>query len=72
MKMIVYEKPFRGNIKLFLPEITFKVNSYDGEWDLILNFPTRFYLSGYEYGFIFEFQILGFGLGFFKSKNLFL
>lgn len=70
-KMIVYDKPFRGNVKLLLPEIFFKKNSFDGEWDLNLNFPSRFYMSGYEYGFIFEIQILGFGLGFFKSKNLF-
>lgn len=69
--MIVYDKPFRGNVKLLLPEIFFKKNSFDGEWDLNLNFPSRFYMSGYEYGFIFEIQILGFGLGFFKSKNLF-
>jgi len=68
--MIVYDKPFRGNIKLFLPEVKFVKNSYDGEWDLIVNFPTRFYMSGYEYGFIFEFQILGFGLGFFKSNGI--
>ena len=69
--MVLFDRPFRGNIRLLLPKIYFKRNSYDGEWDLKFSFPTKFYMSGYEYGFILEFQILGFGIGFFKSKNLF-
>lgn len=70
--MILFEKPFRFNLKLLLPEIYYKRNSYDGEWDLKASFPTKFYMSGYEYGFILEIQIFGFGLAYFKSRNLFL
>ena len=69
--MIVFDRPLRGNIKLFLPKVSFVRNSYDGEWDFEINIPTRFYMSGYEYGFLFEFQILGFGFGIFKAKNIY-